>query len=105
VTFDDPVLSVLTPEQREAVEKLIQQRSTQLFEEQLKQHEEEVKTKPTPKQTPAKAGSLPITKPAEKVKPSAGDASVKSDKTPTAAATSKKANGSKPEDAKKEEDK
>ena len=32
VTFDDPVLSGLTPEQREAVEKLIKEKSTQLFE-------------------------------------------------------------------------
>jgi TRAP-type C4-dicarboxylate transport system substrate-binding protein len=37
VTFDDPVLSGLTPEQREAVEKLIKEKSTQLFEQQMKQ--------------------------------------------------------------------
>jgi hypothetical protein len=36
VTFDDPVLSGLTPEQREAVEKLIKEKSTQLFEQQMK---------------------------------------------------------------------
>ena len=36
VTFDDPVLSGLTSEQREAVEKLIKVKSTQLFEQQMK---------------------------------------------------------------------
>lgn len=72
----------------------------------MKQHEEEVKTKPTLKPAPGKAGSLPTTKPAEKVKPSPGDASVKSDKTPTAAKkTPATAANGKPEDAKKEEDK
>jgi hypothetical protein len=99
----------LTPEQREAVEKLIKEKSTQMFEQQLKQHEEEAGKgvpKTTPKPTIAKAGS---TKPAEKVKPATGDTSVKSDKTPTAAATTigkKPANGKPPvEDAKKEEEK
>ena len=109
VTFDDPVLSGLTPEQREAVEKLIKEKSTQLFEQQMKQ---ETKTKVKPPTTKAGGGSssLPLTKPAEKVKPAPGDASVKSaDRTPTAATAGKKVQtpptAAKPEESKKEEEK
>lgn len=110
VTFDDPVLSGLTPEQREAVEKLIKEKSTQLFEQQMKQ---ETKTKVKPPTTKAGgSSSLPLTKPAEKVKPATGDASVKSaDRTPTAAAAGKKVQiqpptaAAKPEESKKEEEK
>ena len=107
VTFDDPVLSGLTPEQREAVEKLIKEKSTQLFEQQMKQ---ETKTKVKPPTTKAGgSSSLPLTKPAEKVKPAPGDASVKSaDRTPTAATAGKKVQTPptvKPEESKKEEEK
>jgi len=73
---------------------------------------EETKTKVKPSTTKAggSGGSLPVTKPAEKVKPAPGDASVKSaDRTPTAANAGKKAlsssNGGKPEESKKEEEK
>ena len=71
----------------------------------MKQHEEETKTstKSTPKPTTGKAGGIPSTKPADKVKPAPGDSSVKSDKTPTAATNNKKP--PKVEDTKKEEDK
>ena len=104
-------MSGLTPEQREAVEKLIKEKSTQLFEQQMKQ---ETKTKVKPPTTKAGGGSssLPLTKPAEKVKPAPGDASVKSaDRTPTAAAAGKKVQSpptaavGKPEESKKEEEK
>ena len=74
----------------------------------MKQQVEETKTKVKPPTAKAGGGSIPVTKPAEKVKPAPGDASVKSDRTPTAATAGKKvvgvANG-KPEESKKEEEK
>ena len=75
---------------------------------------QETKTKVKPPTTKAGgSSSLPLTKPAERVKPATGDASVKSaDRTPTAATAGKKvqiqphtAAVAKPEESKKEEEK